>query len=61
MKGRPDYGEKRAVMAYLNLQLAIEMRLGLSHKDAKTKVMADFKKKIGIGNKQIKWKHSKKT
>lgn len=52
MKGSDS--EKRAVLAYLDLQLAIEMRLGLSHKEAKAKVMADFKKKIGMGNKQIK-------
>ena len=42
-----DSSEKRVVLAYLDLQLAIEMRLGLSVKDAKAKVMADFKKKIG--------------
>jgi len=41
-----DNGEKRAVLAYLDLQFAIERRLGLSIEDAKEKVMNDFKKKI---------------
>ena len=36
--------KKRVVLAYLDLQFAIERRLGLSVKDAKKKVIADLKK-----------------
>ena len=41
-----DKDAKRAVLAYLDLQYAIERRLGLSQKDAKAKAMTDFKKKL---------------
>lgn len=40
--------EKRAVLSYLDLQYAIERRLGLSVEDAKKKVMDEFKKKVGV-------------
>ena len=45
--------KKRVVLAYLDLMFAIERRLGLSVKDAKEKVIADLKKEMGVGNKQL--------